>query len=65
MKSIPLAAIAIAAFSLSIGLAADEKKSSIADALKGKLIAAKDGEIADFEIKGDPEYYVLYHSASW
>ena len=64
MKTIHFAAAALAAFGLSFGLNADEKKS-IADSLKGKLIEVKDGEIVDVELKGDPEYYVLYHSASW
>ena len=65
MKTIHVAAAAMAVFGLSLGLHADEKKKSIADSLKGKLVAAKDGEIVDVELKGDPEYYVLYHSASW
>jgi len=37
----------------------------VASALKGKLIGLKEGGIVDAELTGNPEYYVLYHSASW
>ena len=37
----------------------------VSGALKGKLIGLKDGEIAEAQLTGNPQYYVLYHSASW
>ena len=37
----------------------------VAAVLKGKLIGLKEGAIVDAELTGNPEYYVLYHSASW
>ena len=37
----------------------------VSTALQGKLIGLKDGGIAEAELTGSPEYYVLYHSASW
>jgi hypothetical protein len=39
--------------------------SKVSAALKGKLIGLKDGEIAAAQLTGNPQYYVLYHSASW
>ena len=33
--------------------------------LEGKLIELKDGKIQDAKIKGDLDYYLIYHSASW
>lgn len=39
--------------------------STVAEKLKGKLIQVKDGEVVEAAITGAPEYYVLYHSASW
>ena len=41
---------------------AGDKVSTV---LQGKLIGLKDGGIAEAELTGSPEYYVLYHSASW
>ncbi len=48
----------------------DKKKESastskVAKVLKGKLVKVKDGKVADHELTGKPEYYVLYYSASW
>ena len=37
----------------------------VANALKGKLVKVADDKVADYELTGAPEYYVLYHSASW
>ncbi len=39
--------------------------SKVSAALKGKLIGLKDGKIAEAQLTGNPQYYVLYHSASW
>ena len=51
---------------LGLGLsAANAEDSSVAAALKGKLVESKDGKVQDAEIPGNMEYYVLYHSASW
>jgi len=42
-----------------------EESADIPAAFEGKLVAAQDGEIVEAELTGDPQYYVLYHSASW
>lgn len=58
------ACVFIAGLGLSLS-AANADDSSVAAALKGKLIEFKDGKIQDAEIPANMEYYVLYHSASW
>ncbi|MCP4847881.1 MAG: hypothetical protein GY899_08045 [Verrucomicrobiaceae bacterium] len=40
-------------------------EDKVSAALEGKLIGLKDGGIAEAKLTGRPEYYVLYHSASW
>ena len=37
----------------------------VAETLKGKLVKVKGGAATDYELTGNPEYYVIYHSASW
>ena len=64
MKTIYIAAVALLGFAGSLS-AQDAAADKVAETLKGKLIAAKDGKVADAELAGSPEYYVLYHSASW
>ena len=69
-------AILLAALLANTALADDntaksEKKapatSKVAQDLSGKLVAAPNGakELSSYEIKGSPEFYVFYHSASW
>lgn len=43
----------------------DKVTDKVSGLLKGKLIGLKDGEIAEAQLTGKPQYYVLYHSASW
>ena len=43
----------------------EQTAGKVPAALKGKLIGLKDGEIAAAQLTGNPQYYVLYHSASW
>ena len=43
----------------------EQAAGKVSAALKGKLIGLKDGEIAAAQLTGNPQYYVLYHSASW
>ncbi|MFP6874822.1 MAG: hypothetical protein VCA55_15080 [Verrucomicrobiales bacterium] len=43
----------------------EQGTDKVSAALKGKLIGLKDGEIAEAQLTGNPQYYVLYHSASW
>lgn len=38
---------------------------SLSELLRGQLIELSDGEIIDAELRGSPEYFVFYHSASW
>ena len=38
---------------------------TVADQLKGKLVSLKDNKSVAHALKGEPEFYVLYHSASW
>lgn len=40
-------------------------KLDVAALLKGKLVGLVDGSVTDVELTGDPEYFVLYSSASW
>ena len=47
------------------GASAGAGEDKVAAVLKGKLIGLKEGNIADAELSGNPEYYVFYHSASW
>ena len=65
MKITQLAAVALLGLSLSVSAQDEAKKESIAASLKGKLIQADGEKIVEAELKGDPEYFVLYHSASW
>ena len=39
--------------------------STVATKLKGKLVSLQEKKLADHELKGEPEFYVFYHSASW
>lgn len=66
MKSILLAAFAAFALGTAVSALAEKKETvDVAASLKGKLVALKGDEVVDAELTGDPEYYVLYHSASW
>ena len=47
------------------GASKEASDNEVAAALKGKLIGLEEGGIVDAELTGNPEYYVLYHSASW
>ena len=38
---------------------------NLSGSLKGKLIGVEEVSIVEVELTGDPQYYVLYHSASW
>lgn len=52
----------------AVGLAGAQEapaKLDVAALLKGKLVGQVDGSVTDVELTGDPEYYVLYSSASW
>lgn len=41
------------------------EEAAVAEKLKGKIIQVQDGKVAETTLKGSPEFYVLYHSASW
>lgn len=45
--------------------AAGASQSAVAAALSGKLVRLEDGAAVTTAIQGDPQYFVLYHSASW
>jgi hypothetical protein len=78
-KLLKTSAVLLAAFLANAAVADDkdvksEKKapatsaaasSKVAKDLSGKLVSAKDKKLSDYEIKGAPEFYVFYHSASW
>lgn len=40
-------------------------KLDVAGLLEGKLVGLVDGAITEIELTGDPEYFVLYSSASY
>ena len=40
-------------------------RSPVTLALDGKLVILQNGAAVAAAIQGDPEYFVLYHSASW
>ena len=42
-----------------------ENKIAVSEELKGRLMVVADGKVVDFDLSGDPEYFVLFHSASW
>lgn len=68
MKLIKFAAVALVALvGLAASLNAQDKAADdkVSATLKGKLIVAQEDKIVDAELKGAPEFYVLYHSASW
>ena len=65
MKPILLAAFAAFTLGTATSALAEQEAVDIAASLKGKLIALQGDEVVDAELTGDPEYYVLYHSASW
>jgi len=61
-----ISTIAIASLGLALASCGQaEETVDIPAALDGKLVAAQDGSIVEATLTGDPEYYVLYHSASW
>ena len=66
MKRILLSAALVGALA---GAAFAEKPKSdpgkVAAKLKGTLVTLKDGKLASADLKKAPEYYVVYHSASW
>jgi len=45
--------------------AAAKSETEVASALSGKIVHIENGNAVPAEITGDPEYFVLYHSASW
>ena len=49
----------------SVSYAVSDDLVSLPESLKGKLIGIDEVSIVEGELTGDPEYYVLYHSASW
>ena len=58
--------LAVSAFTAVLGMVSTQAEdSAVAEKLKGKIVQVKEGEVAAAELAGDPEYYVLYHSASW
>lgn len=59
-----MAALGILAAALGM-VSSQADESAVAEKLKGKIIQLKDGEVAEASLAGAPEYYVLYHSASW
>ena len=66
MKPVLLAAFAAFTLGTATSALAEKKEAvDIAASLKGKLVALQGDEVVDAELTGDPEYYVLYHSASW
>lgn len=50
---------------LLAGVSPATAADSVAEQLKGKLVELKDGKVVDSARTGAPEFYVLYHSASW
>jgi hypothetical protein len=50
---------------LLAGAAPATAADSVAEQLKGKVVVLKDEKSVAHELKGTPEFYVLYHSASW
>ena len=68
-----LSALGLALWAGLSGCGADRPNSSVPGAasgavaadLKGKLVQVVGGQPVEAAIAGDPDYYVIYHSASW
>jgi len=52
------------AFSLVV-LAPAQQEPRLHAAAATQLVSVKDGALVEYETLIQPEYYVLYHSASW
>ena len=63
-KTSKLLLAAILACTLAL-TGANAEDSAVAQALNGKLVKIEDGKAVPATLGGDPEYFVLYHSASW
>lgn len=65
-KPITLCIAGLALAATAMTAAAETKaKGKIANAVAGKLVKADGNKVKDYTIDASPEYYVLYHSASW
>ncbi len=45
--------------------AAEAAPGKAVAALAGKLVVVEEGETKDYALKKEPEFYIVYHSASW
>ncbi|MFT7516010.1 MAG: hypothetical protein ACI9QL_005247 [Candidatus Omnitrophota bacterium] len=50
---------------LLIGGAFSAQAEDMKTTLTGHLSSLKDGKVAPHTLQGDPEYFILYSSASW
>lgn len=57
---------AVAIITAILGMVSSQADdAAVAEKLKGKIIQIKEGKAAEATLEGSPEFYVLYHSASW
>ena len=51
--------------SILIGGTLSAQAENVKAALNGHLMSLQDGKVAEHTLQGDPEYFLLYQSASW
>ena len=56
--------LALAVTSIS-AIGETKAKGKVASAVAGKLVKAEGKKVKDYSVKGSPNHYVLYYSASW
>ncbi len=64
-KSITTLLVGLALAATAVTASADTPKGKLGAASAGKLVQLKDGKVSDFTQTASPDYYVVYHSASW
>jgi len=51
--------------SILIGGTLSAQAENMKTALSGHLMSLQDGKVVEHTLQGDPEYFILYQSASW
>ena len=65
LRSLTSLIVGAAFFSTAVVATAEKAGGKVGKSLAGKLIKADGKSVKDYTIDASPEYYVVYHSASW
>ena len=63
-KSIATLFVGFALTATAMTASAEKAEGNLGAAAAGKLVKVTDGKVEDFKA-ASPDYYVIYHSASW